>query len=829
MTSSIYGWKTDIDEDRHTDYIEFAGVQIYNLEQFKAWVDKVFSGEITYNKELLLQDSKTILGNDKAEKLFGDFIDSNKDEDTRLQLFIELYYSFPSNINSTQNTKTILKTKTQINKAISNNIDKYYEKFLKRYKKNLESSQTLFLPSADERFENYSLIINNIANQRIRTTKEEISYNNDFNNIVVSQEPETDKLQYYVKPMIKNILQLKQNITTNFSNMSLISTHGISSTNFFKVPNNLIICILTPLNRLGAYNNDFISLIINKIKYLNFRNKFLQNPSCYLRDTKNSFLEYATCFYPGQMCNDLELSYNTKNPESSTLRGYYDSNFIDRTSTIINSTLGTGTQQYVTYLSDFIIHKNINGVLFVTCCRSCDLDVSLINETSKIYIYEKFINILNKTIDNLDDSEYNRCNLLLKNKNNTRDSNKASYYKAGNLPQALINQNPTLLKPIKDLGNTIRGDLQSNLTIRNKRNKALSPQSNKTRKLLLQYYTDFFVNSDNRDHILNIITAIDTNKNQFDKLNKLLYLNETELNSDEFDCLISNFTLIMNNNPVSAINYLFSYIYYNFNNPNSTVDPNHYNIIAQFFYNILYNMGTGTPIRIPITELHLSGDILPAEFKIDMSLDINSLLTTIKILDISGNKRLRSITPFTTNCKNLTTIKANDCNIYFLNKNILDLIDLNDINLDNNPNLSFNNLATSKVLYTPTDMEYLLTLTQQEQAEHLIYDDSFKSHPKFIIFFRYLLDYIVARRPLVEVVGNNNTEFGEIVYDKHAKNTNTRTSKNRNRNRNSGKKRTSRNRRSTNRNSNGNGNGNSNSGLSSGNNEYDRRAAMGWT
>lgn len=720
-------------------------------------------------------------------------------------------------------------------------IDKYYNKFLERYKNNLDSSQTPFLPSANERFENYSIIINNIANERIRTEQEDISYDNDFNNVIVSQELETDKLQYYVKPMINKILQIKQNITINFSNMSLISTHGSSLTNFFKVPDNLIICILTPLNRIASYDASFVNLIIDKIRNLNFRNNFLQNPSCYLRDTKNSFLEYATCFYPGQMCNNLELAYQSS--ELSLIQnrgfGYFDNNYLNQNTKFIDYNLG-GTSRTILLedktsdilfqnnLSDFITYKKMNGVLFVTCCRSCDLDVSLIYETSKIYIYEKFINILNKTIDNLDNSEYNKCNLLLKNKNNTRNKNRASYYKSGNLPQKFVNEYPTILIPLKDRGNSIRRELQSNPTIRN---KALSPQSNKKRKPLLQYYTDFFVNSDNRDHILNIITAIDTNKNQFDKLNKILFLDYTELNNYEFDCLIINFTLIMNNNPVSAINYLFSYIYYNFNNPNSTVDPNHYNIIAQFFYNTLYNMGTGTPIRIPITELHLSGDILPAEFEIDMSLGINSLLTTIKVLDISGNKRLRSITPFTTNCKNLTTIKANDCNIYFLNKNILDLIDLNDINLDNNPKLSFNNLATSKVLYTPTDMEYLLTLTQQEKAEHLIYNDSFKVHPKFSIFFRYLADYIVARRPLFNlVVNSNNNEYGEILIGKNGKNakhTNNRTSKNRNRN--SGKKRTSRNRLLT------NGNSNSNSGQSTGHNESEsnngnaRWAAMGWT
>jgi hypothetical protein len=178
-----------------------------------------------------------------------------------------------------------------------------------------------------------------------------------------------------------------------------------------------------------------------------------------------------------------------------------------------------------------------------------------------------------------------------------------------------------------------------------------------------------------------------------------------------------------------------------------------------------------------------------------MSLPINSLLTTIKVLDISGNTNLRSITSFTTNCTNLTTIKANDCNIYFLHKNILDLIDLNDINLDNNPKLSFNNFATSKVLYTPEDMEYLLTLSQQEKDEHLIYDDSFKSNRKFSIFFRYLTDYIIAKRPLFEVVAvaNNNNEFGQVLIGKNAnkKNNKNQTYKNRNRTSNSGKLRTS--------------------------------------
>ena len=61
-------------------------------------------------------------------------------------------------------------------------IDKYYDIFLKRYKYQLSLNQTADSPSLDERFKNYSKIINTISRQSIvNTVKQFFGVNNKTN------------------------------------------------------------------------------------------------------------------------------------------------------------------------------------------------------------------------------------------------------------------------------------------------------------------------------------------------------------------------------------------------------------------------------------------------------------------------------------------------------------------------------------------------------------------------------------------------------------------------------------------------------------------------
>jgi hypothetical protein len=121
---------------------------------------------------------------------------------------------------------------------------KYYNIFKERYLHQLSLNQTADSPSLDERFENYSRIINTIAGETIVSGRTRLirynNINNDFNNVVLdlnnNKGEEEDKLKYYAIKIIKKILEVKENILINpiFKNMSLIYSHGNITTNFFR-------------------------------------------------------------------------------------------------------------------------------------------------------------------------------------------------------------------------------------------------------------------------------------------------------------------------------------------------------------------------------------------------------------------------------------------------------------------------------------------------------------------------------------------------------------------------------------------------------------------
>jgi hypothetical protein len=75
MADIINGWSIDVNEGEgiNKEYVEFAGVQMYNSDEFKDWVNNIFIDKRTYSDQLLLEkileDSKQILGDNKAKEL----------------------------------------------------------------------------------------------------------------------------------------------------------------------------------------------------------------------------------------------------------------------------------------------------------------------------------------------------------------------------------------------------------------------------------------------------------------------------------------------------------------------------------------------------------------------------------------------------------------------------------------------------------------------------------------------------------------------------------------------------------------------------------------
>jgi len=693
------------------------------------------------------------------------------------------------------------KTQKNVKNARQTEIDKYYDIFLKRYKYQLSLNQTADSPSLDERFENYSRIINTIAGEPIVSGRtRQIRYNNNNNNnksLSYSEGVEQDKLKYYAIKIIKKMLKVKENILINpiFKNMSLISTHGACTTEFFKIPDNLMICILTPLNRmLFSVPAEFITNIIDNLQNPNFNNSFLSNPSCYLRDTENSLLEFATTFYPGQMCNDLvleikpaekriDMAYFKIDPSNpTTLR---DTN-IDRAST--NSTT----------LSELIKYKNISGILFVSCCRSCDLDVSLIEETNKIYILETFTDILNKTIDNPGYMEYNLCNLFKYYDNFALPSiTGKKYIKSRKLN---IEKFPEF-QSYKKRGNNIYRALNMNKT---RRNSSLAPKS-----------------QDTRIYFPNIFALDKTDKTKYEELNDITGLNDPverlEFNIDKLNLLFNTFKDSESNLPslskfasslskfANATNYVWSYIFYNyFIIPNDSVELRK-NIV---FINKLLNNEHKSKEMTIITALHFSGDISNNNLRFIFT-KLNFFHDVfIEDLDISRNNSLMSL-DFITMPKSLKIIRAYNCNILFVDKSILDLDNLEEIHLFNNSNISFSRISFNyrkiseesfsniddeikrKALIrerefinqqlqnqTDSDLEninrYDLQIKFREAHKKfcdniLLYDDLFfRNHNKYILFYNDLVDYkdniIKGWQIDVNKVNKKYVKFAGIIF-----------------------------------------------------------------
>jgi hypothetical protein len=638
------------------------------------------------------------------------------------------------------------KTKKNVNNARQKKIDEYYDIFLKRYKYQLSLNQTADSPSLDERFENYSKIINTIAGETIVIGRtRQIRYNNnnninnDFKNNVVldlknNKGEEEDKLKYYTIKIIKKILKVKENILINpiFKNMSLISTHGNVTTDFFKIPDNLIICILTPLNRLAIIGEEFVNNIIDKLKEPYFNNSFLSNPSCYLRDTENSFLEFATTFYPGQMCNDLSLSIDSV--EKRNEMAYFKIDPSNPT-TLPDTNIGASTNS--TTLSELIKYKNISGILFVTCCRSCDSDVSLIEKTKKIYILETFTNILNKTIDNLEDSNYNSCNLLTKYEKPIGKE----YVKARNINVLKYSQYP-VLQTMKNKSVNIRKTLQTNSKIRNNALHVVAPERRTRHK-----YQQILVNAGDILHINKILFSNITYKEKYKQLNNFFNLDKikSELNDDELNILIEIFKKSLNNN-VYSVSYLVSYIFYNYS-------INHrLPYLQTYATNQLFKDTTG---------LFLSGDMTYIQI-VYCLLNLKKFkFISIEFLDISDNNNLMFL-PVDVLPKTLRKLYANNCNILFLQKSILNLNYLDEINLDGNPKLSFNKTSFDNIdsnnKYEPEEKE-CIKRNNGAILKMLSYDDpDFTTHPKYSIFLKYLIDYS-DKSKIMSNTNTNNTNY----------------------------------------------------------------------
>jgi hypothetical protein len=225
---------------------------------------------------------------------------------------------------------------------------------------------------------------------------------------------DTSQCEKLVHFLIARVLQVKSAISSTprtFSkNMNFIGSHGAPTTNLIKLPDNCILCVLTPFNRLSTQNEKNYKHLLTLSKDKNFAKRFEKNPMCYGRSLYNYVFSNADIYYGGQYYYDLSLS----KPYGNDMQYLYDNYGLYKINNEINPQVVDRIVFDKIRLSQLISNNSINGIIILNCCRDVDeLAVAEnINETILMYRFEHMMHILNKTANFIDDKQYIECDKI---------------------------------------------------------------------------------------------------------------------------------------------------------------------------------------------------------------------------------------------------------------------------------------------------------------------------------------------------------------------------------------------------------------------------------
>jgi hypothetical protein len=187
-------------------------------------------------------------------------------------------------------------------------------------------------------------------------------------------------------------------------NLLLSASHGnIKSGTLEKLPDNVILIYITPINRYGMYEREYIKKINDLM--LSFSKWINNNPAANVFDILKMiksfvcFLE-AAVFFPGQEYLNVHLDFEDETAESGFRSssaipfGFYKYSNDVRKDTDMND-----DKLHISDMIDKHIGVNDNklNIYLVHCCRMCDTDITPYF-TERIYIYEAFYDVLNSFI-----------------------------------------------------------------------------------------------------------------------------------------------------------------------------------------------------------------------------------------------------------------------------------------------------------------------------------------------------------------------------------------------------------------------------------------------
>jgi hypothetical protein len=200
---------------------------------------------------------------------------------------------------------------------------------------------------------------------------------------------------------------------------AIIDCHGDHLPTLFKIPNNILLYVLTPINKLSNISSLYYSQIEQLVSNRNELKILFQNPTCYNKSTYGNVFFNSTTFIGGQLCYDIKLSGVTDSDGAIfKINWGIKERFPDGTFSHIQAVSLSGSPQsynlssLLAELSLRSIANNPPQIVILDCCRSIDLEIGFSNDTVRMFQYEKVIQILNKSFINVDDYSYAMCDLI---------------------------------------------------------------------------------------------------------------------------------------------------------------------------------------------------------------------------------------------------------------------------------------------------------------------------------------------------------------------------------------------------------------------------------
>ena len=179
---------------------------------------------------------------------------------------------------------------------------------------------------------------------------------------------------------------------------NVLMYHGAPSVKMHKLPDNCLLCILTPLNRYGiGHHRELFSFA----PY----DGLLNNPMCYARNTYNDLFTDCNIYFGGQYYYDLSLSAEVTKKTHPLYNnwGIYTNQTKTHDRTLPDTTL-----------SKIIDKKNLKGIIIVSCCRSIDTARSIsVNESILMYRYEHMLKNLNKSVFFENYEDFRECDRII--------------------------------------------------------------------------------------------------------------------------------------------------------------------------------------------------------------------------------------------------------------------------------------------------------------------------------------------------------------------------------------------------------------------------------